>query len=458
MQQKSYQAIASTSRVEGEAQYAVMRGSEIDVASKQTESLATANQLMELICEPENLKQALKRVKQNKGAPGVDGMSVEELVPHLRENWLKIKDQLFSGSYIPQPVRRVEIPKPGGRGVRKLGVPCAIDRFIQQAILQPLQKQTDPTFSEHSYGFRPGKSAHQAIAKAQEYIDQGYRYTVDIDLEKFFDQVNHDKLMSEMAKRIPDKRVLKLIRTYLQTGILENGLVSVPIKGTIQGGPLSPLLSNIMLDLLDKKLEERGHKFCRFADDCNIYVKSKRAGERVMEGVTKYLETKLKLKVNQEKSAVAKAYTRQFLGFSFTSGRKSKRRISHKAINSFKDKIRELTKAGKGKSMGRVIAKIKVFMRGWLAYYGQCETQSVLSRLESWLFRKLRCAYWRQWKTGANRGKKLRALGVGDALLRQTAGSGKGPWHVSMSPALSYALPRAYFVKQGLPKMVCKKK
>ncbi len=286
--QKNHRKTALTAKAEGEAQHATMQGSEIGVASKQTESLTATNQLMETICEPENLKQALKRVKQNKGAPGIDGMTVEKLGSYLRGNWQEIKNQLLRGTYMPQVVRRVEIPKPAGKGVRKLGVPNALDRFIQQAILQPLQKQIDPTFSAHSYGFRPGRSAHQAISKAQQYVAEGYRITVDIDLEKFFDQVNHDKLMSEMAKRISDKRVLKLIRAYLQSGILENGVVLTPDKGTIQGGPLSPLLSNVMLDLLDKELEKRGHRFCRFADDCNIYVKSQCAGERVLQSIRKY--------------------------------------------------------------------------------------------------------------------------------------------------------------------------
>ncbi len=311
--QKNRCEVALTPSVKGEAQDALVQGREVEIVSKSPENLTATDQLMEIICGRENLKQALKRVKRNKGAPGVDGMTVEGLVFYLKGSWQKIKDELLRGIYIPQPVRRVEIPKAGGKGVRKIGVPCVLDRFIQQAVLQVLQKQIGPTFSKYSYGFCVGKSAHQAIFQAQQYIAQGYRITVDIDLEKFFDQVNQDKVMSEMAKRISDKRVLKLIRAYLQAGIMENGLVSSPDKGMIQGGPLSPLLSNVMLDMLDKELEKRGHRFCRYADDCNIYVKSKRAGERVMQGITRYLEKRLKLKVNEAKSAVAKAYTRQIL-------------------------------------------------------------------------------------------------------------------------------------------------
>ena len=436
---------------EGEAQQLPVRGNELNIASHQLDSLPGSDKLMEEVCEKENLIQALKKVKQNKGAPGIDGMTVDSLEPYLKKNWLRIKEQLLKGEYKPLPVKRIEIPKPG-KGVRKLGIPSVIDRFIQQAILQPLQKRIDPTFSECSFGFRPGKSAHQAIAQAQIYIEEGYRFVVDIDLEQFFDRVNHDKLMSEMAKRISDKRILKIIRNYLKAGILQNGVIILSEEGTVQGGPLSPLLSNVILDLLDKELEKRGHRFCRFADDCNTYVKSKRAGDRVMRSLEIFINKRLKLKVNQEKSAVEKAYKRKFLGFSFTSAKIPKRRISPESVKRFKTKIQELTKAGKGRSMKQVTTRLKEYLTGWLGYYGFCETESVLRKLESWVHRRIRCAYWKQWKTGPNRSKQLRKLGVGKQLARQTAGTNKGSWHTSMSPALSYAFPNAYFSKEfGLP-------
>lgn len=436
---------------EGEAHQSSVQGNELNIASYQLDSLSGSEKLMEEICEKENLIQALNKVKQNKGSPGVDGMTVDNLEPYLKKNWQRIKEQLLKGEYKPLPVKRVEIPKPG-KGVRKLGIPSVIDRFIQQAILQPLQKQIDPTFSDHSFGFRPSKSAHQAVAQAQSYIKEGYRFVVDIDLEQFFDRVNHDKLMSEMAKRISDKRILKIIRNYLKAGILQNGVLILSEEGTVQGGPLSPLLSNVILDLLDKELEKRGHRFCRFADDCNTYVKSKRAGDRVMKSLEIFINKRLKLKVNQEKSAVEKAYKRKFLGFSFTSAKSPKRRISPEPERRFKTKIRELTRAGKGNSMEQITTRLKEYLTGWLGYYGFCETESVLRKLESWMHRRIRCAYWKQWKTGPNRAKQLRKLGVGKQLARQTAGTNKGSWHTSMSPALSYAFPKAYFSKEfGLP-------
>jgi RNA-directed DNA polymerase len=313
---------------------------ESTTANPSTESQANTDKLIEEVCEKENLKEALRRVKANAGAAGVDGMTVKELPDFLRENWPQLKEQLLSGTYRPQPVRRVEIPKPGG--TRKLGIPTTVDRFLQQAVLQVLQKRWDPTFSEHSYGFRPGRSAHQAVAKAQDYIQQGYDWVVDIDLEKFFDRVNHDILMSRVARRISDKRMLKLIRGFLNSGVMENGLVGPTDEGTPQGGPLSPLLSNLLLDELDRELERRGHRFVRYADDSNIYVKSERAGQRVMEGVKRFLTKKLKLKINESKSAVARPKDRKFLGFSFVCGESVRRCIAPQAIRRFKERIREL--------------------------------------------------------------------------------------------------------------------
>jgi len=327
----------------GETPRTASEGTELSTAKHDTESPASTEHLMEEVCQRENLKKALKRVRQNKGSPGVDGMTVNELPGYLMDHWPMIRDQLLNGTYQPQPVKRVEIPKPGG-GVRKLGVPTSLDRFIQQAVLQVLQERWDPTFSEHSYGFRPGRSAHQAVAQAQAYIAEGYDYVVDIDLEKFFDRVNHDKLMGRVAKRVSDKRLLKLIRALLNAGVMENGLVSPTDEGAPQGGPLSPLLSNLVLDDLDTELERRGHRFVRYADDSNIYVRSERAGHRVMESISQFITRKLKLTVNRDKSAVGRPWERKFLGFRFTSGRVPKRSIAPPARRRFKERIREITR------------------------------------------------------------------------------------------------------------------
>ncbi len=332
---------------------------------------------MEEICERENLKQALQQVKANKGSAGVDGMTVGGITDYLKQHWPAIREQLLSGTYEPKPVRRVEIPKPDG-GVRKLGIPTVLDRLIQQAVMQVLQRQWDSTFSDHSYGFRPGRSAHQAVAQAQQYIAEGYGWVVDLDLEKFFDRVNHDKLMGQIAKRVEDKRLLKLIRAFLNAGVMENGLVSPSVEGTPQGGPLSPLLSNLVLDELDRELERRGHRYVRYADDSNIYVRSERAGQRVMESITRFITHKLKLKVNETKSAVARPQERKFLGFSFSDGPEIKRMIAPKALERFKHRIREITLRAKGVSLETTIAELASYMRGWRSYFGFCETPVVL--------------------------------------------------------------------------------
>ena len=431
---------------------AVDEGTDLSVAKRDAQSPTQTDSLMEEVCQRDNLWQALKRVQANKGAPGVDGMTVHKLPKYLKRHWSKIREQLSAGTYRPRPVKRVEIPKPD-RGVRKLGIPTALDRFIQQAVLQVLQERWDRTFSGHSYGFRPGRSAHQAVAQAQAYIAEGYGVTVDIDLEKFFDRVNHDMLMGRVAKRVDDKRVLRLIRAFLNAGVMENGLVSSSEEGTPQGGPLSPLLSNLMLDGLDRELERRGLRFVRYADDCNIYVRSRRAGERVMQSISRFITGKLKLKVNQEKSAVARPAERKFLGFSFTSGRQPKRRIAPKSLLRFKKRIRELTKRNRGVSLERMVEQLRLYLTGWRGYFGFCQTPSVLEGLDSWIRRRLRSLQWKQWKRGTTRFAELRQRGVGHDLAAQTAGSSRGLWHISRSPALSIALPGAYFDSLGLPKL-----
>src|ERR1700731_1816454 len=437
---------------QGETPVSGYQGTEPFVAKPTTESPA-AEQLMEEVCERENLVRAWKRVRRNKGSPGVDGMTIDDAKDYLREHWPGIRSQLLAGTYQPQPVKRVEIPKPDG-GVRKLGVPCVVDRLIQQALLQVLQKRWDRTFSEHSYGFRPGRSAHQAVAQAQRYIAAGYNVVVDLDLEKFFDRVNHDRLLAAIAERVADKRMLKLIRAFLEAGVMEDGLVSPGDEGTPQGGPLSPVLSNLVLDELDRELERRGHHFVRYADDCNIYVGSERAGQRVMESVTHFITHRLKLKVNQAKSAVARPGQRKFLGFSFTSERKPRRRIAPKAIVRFKERIREQTYRTRGISLTQMVKEIATYLRGWLGYFGDCQTPSVLQSLESWLRRRLRSVVWKQWKRGRTRFRELRKRNVAKDLAAKTAGSPHGPWRIANSPALSIALPNAYFAELGLPPMI----
>ena len=419
----------------------------------ETENPAGTQRLMEQICEQENRRDALKRVQANKGSPGIDGMTVDELPEYLNQHWPTLRNQLLSGTYKPSPVKRVEIPKPDG-GVRKLGIPTVLDRFVQQAVQQVLQKQWDPTFSEHSYGFRPGRSAKQAVAQAQQYIAKGYGWCVDLDLEKFFDQVNHDKLIGSIAKRVEDKRLLKLIRAFLNAGVMENGLVNASVEGTPQGGPLSPLLSNLVLDELDRELERRGHRFVRYADDCNIYVRSERAGQRVMESVKQFISEKLKLKVNESKSAVAKPQQRKFLGFTFTSGKELKRKIAPKAIDRFKERVREITCKSKGMSMEKMMAELALYVKGWRGYYGFCETPSALTRLDSWIRRRLRCAFWRQWETGRNRFAELVKRGVKEESAAMAAGTRRGPWRLSHSPALTQALSNVYLASLGLPSLI----
>jgi RNA-directed DNA polymerase len=437
----------------GEARQAGREDIESLSVVNESERPANTSRIMEEVCERANLKEALRQVKGNKGSAGVDRMTVNQLGDYLKESWPAIREQLLNGTYEPKPVRRVEIPKPEDGGVRKLGIPTVLDRFIQQAVMQVLQRQWNATFSEYSYGFRPRRSAHHAVAQAQQYIAQGYGWVIDLDLEKFFDRVNHDKLMGQIAKRVEDKRLLKLIRAFLNAGVMENGLVSPSVEGTPQGGPLSPLLSNLVLDELDRELEYRGHRFVRYADDCNIYVRSERAGQRVMESVTRFITQKLKLKVNEAKSAVARPQERKFLGFSFSAGPDVKRTIAPKSLERFKRRIREITRRAKGVSIKTTMEELATYMRGWRGYFGFCETPEVLIALTRWVRLRLRAALWRQWKTPRRRRAALIANGVSEWAARKTAGSGRGPWYLARSRALSTGLSNAYFKSLGLPSL-----
>ena len=450
--QNNQLSLAFAEEDRSEAPKGLGEGTESFTAKRGTESPAIGEQLMEEVCERENRRQALARIKANKGSAGMDGMTVQQLPEYLNRHWPTIREQLLNGTYKPQPVRRVEIPKPDG-GVRKLGIPTVLDRFIQQAVMQVLQRKWDRTFSEHSYGFRPGRSAHQAVEQAQKYIAEGCRWVVDLDLEKFFDRVNHDRLMAKIAERVGDKRLLKLIRAFLTAGVLEDGLVNPVDEGAPQGGPLSPLLSNIVLDEFDRELERRGLRFARYADDCNIYVRSKRAGERVMKSLTRFIATKLKLRVNEQKSAVARPGERKFLGFSFTNAAIPKRRIAPKAVKRFKERVRELTSRTRGVSIERMAEELTRYLRGWIGYFGKCETPSVLEGLEKWARRRLRSVIWKQWKRSSVRFAELRKRGVGKELAAKTAGSCHGPWRLADSPGLHIALPNAYFDSLGMPRL-----
>jgi len=406
--------------------------------------------MMEQILSYQNVTSALERVERNKGSHGVDGMSVQTLRSHLMEHWSTLRTELIKGTYLPQPVRRIEIPKANG-GVRKLGIPTVIDRFIQQAIAQVLNKELDPSFSRQSYGFRPNKRGHDAVRQAKRYIKEGYGWVVDIDLEKFFDKVNHDRLMRILNHRIKDPKVLQLIRRYLQSGVMEKGLVSPNTEGTPQGGPLSPLLSNIVLDELDKELEKRGLRFVRYADDCNIYVRSRRAGERIMESITTFIERKLKLKVNHEKSAVDRPWKRKFLGFTFTFHRKEpKVRIAKQSIQRFKQRIREITSRKWSISMKDRIEKLNRYLVGWLGYYQLADTPSVLAKLDGWIRRRLRMIRWKEWKKVKTKHRNLKKLGIKPNKAWEWANTRLGYWRIAKSPILDRALDNHYWLNQGL--------
>jgi RNA-directed DNA polymerase len=421
---------------------------QVAVASKRSEPITT--HLMEEAVRRENLQRALRRVRANKGSPGVDGMTVEALGGYLREQWPRIREELLGGEYQPQPVKEVLIPKPGG-GTRRLGIPTVLDRFIQQALLQILTPIFDPTFSAFSYGFRPGRNAHQAVRQAKKYIAEGYEWVVDIDLEKFFDRVNHDILMGRLAKRIEDKRILRLIRRYLQAGMMVHGVVQERWEGTPQGGPLSPLLSNLLLDELDKELERRGHCFCRYADDGNVYVKTRRAGERVFESIERFLWKRLRLRVNRDKSAVARYPERSFLGFSFTRGRELKIRFSAKSLQQMKGRVKVITRRSRGVTFGQVIEELNTFLRGWIGYYRLVETHTVIRDLDSWIRRRLRCFMVKRWINNCHtRYKRLVAMGVNGKDALAMAMSRKGPWALSNAKPLKVAMPNQFFAEQGL--------
>jgi RNA-directed DNA polymerase len=432
----------------GEAQGEAGPVCQVPTASAIAEPIKSVT--MEEVARKENLRRALKRVCANKGSPGIDGMTVNELKDYLREQWPHIRQQLLDGLYKPQPVKQVMIPKPAG-GVRMLGIPTVLDRFIQQALLQVLTPIYDPTFSPSSYGFRPGRNAHQAVRQAKEHISKGYEWVVDIDLEKCFDRINHDILMGRIARRISDKRILKLIRRYLQAGIMVNGVVIDRYEGTPQGGPLSPLLSNILLDELDRELERRGHKFCRYADDCNVYVRSERSGKRVMDSLERFLQERLRLKINRQKSSVAKPQDRQFLGFGFTSVRWLKIKPSTKALKNVKHRIRKITGRSRGISLLQVVKELNVYLRGWLGYFKLAETPTVFRDLDSWIRRRLRCYVMKQWiQCSHTRYKGLTALGVNQRSAGSIAASRRGPWALSNAKPIKVAMPNRFFAEKGL--------
>jgi RNA-directed DNA polymerase len=420
-------------------------GDELGTYDLSSENPTETMQLMERIVAPENLRAALRRVRGNKGAPGVDGMTVDELGEFLTHHWPHLRQQLLTGTYVPAAVLRHELKKEGG-GIRVLGIPTVLDRFIQQAVLQVLQEEWDRTFSDASYGFRPERSAKQAVERAREYYREGCRWVVDLDLEKFFDRVNHQKLMSLVRSRVTDERVNGLIGRYLKAGMLTGDVLIPRGEGTPQGGPLSPLLANLLLDRLDKELEKRKHRFVRYADDCNIYVKSQRAGQRVKESVKRWLADHLKLKINEDKSAVAHPRQRSFLGFSI--GRNASVKLSDKTVRRIKARIRQIVSRKRGRSVRQIIGELGAYLRGWLAYFGYA-TGDQFRLLQSWLMRKLRCYQWKQW--GSRGYRELRKRGVSRDLAWNTSKSAHGPWRLSMSPALSIALPTGNFIKLGLP-------
>jgi RNA-directed DNA polymerase len=409
--------------------------------------------LEKVLCR-ENMLRAYQRVLSNQGAPGVDGMTVDELMPMLRKRWDAIRKELLDGTYQPAPVRKVEIPKPGGKGVRTLGIPTVLDRLIQQALYQALQAWYDVRFSDHSFGFRLGRGAHDAVERAREHIAAGYRWVVDMDLEKFFDRVNHDILMSRLARRIEDQRILRLIRRYLQAGMMEGGLVSPRVEGTPQGGPLSPLLSNILLDELDQELERRGHRFVRYADDCNIYVRSRRAGERVLASTERFLRDRLRLTVNREKSAVDRPWNRKFLGYTVTVHYQPKLRVAPESVQRLKDRLRTWFRSGRGRNLGRLIEDLRPILVGWTSYFRKAEVRQTFEELDQWIRRKLRAILWRQWKRPWTRFRELTRRGLDRVRAWVSATNGHGPWWNAGASHMNHAVPNRFFRQLGLVSLV----
>lgn len=410
--------------------------------------------LIEKMLERGNMLNALHAVERNGGAAGVDGMEVAQLRQYLRERWSVIREQILKGEYQPRPVRRVDIPKPGG-GTRMLGIPTVLDRLIQQAMHQVLTPLWEPEFSAHSYGFRPGRSAQQAVKAAQGHVNRGKRWVVDMDLEKFFDRINHDVLMARVERKVSEEPMLKLIRRFLQSGIMQHGLMEPRTEGTPQGGPLSPLLSNILLDDLDKELERRAHAFCRYADDCNIYVGSQRAGQRVMASISRFLKETLRLTVNPNKSAVDRPWKRKFLGFSLSLERMSRVGVAPQSVERFKDKLRTKFREGRGRNLNRFLTEdLQPLLRGWANYFSVAETRRVFEDLDQWVRRKLRCMEWRKWKRGRTRYRKLLALGFTREKAEVCAFNGRGPWWNAGTPQLNTALPTSYFRRQGLISLI----
>jgi len=442
-------ASKASAEVDGRNLSRAVHGAEARTATGGETKPEAAQGLLEAALERSNMMRAYQRVVENKGAPGVDGLTVSELKPWLQAHWAKIKQALLAGEYLPAAVRKVEIPKPQG-GVRILGIPTVLDRLIQQALHQILQPMFDPGFSRSSYGFRPGRNAHQAVKAAQKYVAEGRRWTVDLDLEKFFDRVNHNVLMARVERKVKDTGVLKLIRRYLEAGLMEGGIASARSEGTPQGGPLSPLLSNILLDDLDRELERRGHRFCRYADDCNIYVKSNRAGQRVKQSITAFLEQRLKLKVNVDKSAVARPWERKFLGYSMTWHRKPKLRIASESRKRITAKIRSALQRGRGQSMQQVIEGLNPVLRGWIAYFQCTEVKNVLEELDGWLRHKLRTLLWRQWKRVHTRARNLMKAGIDKVRAWTSATNGRGPWWNGGSTHMNQAFPKSWFDRMGL--------
>ena len=443
-------AYASMARAEGDGRNLsrAAAGAEAGTAAVGRTKPEAAS-LLEAALERSNMLCAYERVVANQGAPGVDGLTVSEFKTWLQAHWAKVREALLAGEYQPAAVRKVEIPKPQG-GVRTLGIPTVLDRLIQQALHQVMQPLFDPAFSPSSYGFRPGRNAHQAVKAARQYVAEGRRWVVDLDLEKFFDRVNHDVLMARVERKVKDRRVLKLIRRYLEAGMMEGGVASARTEGTPQGGPLSPLLSSILLDDLDRELERRGHRFCRYADDCNIYVGSKQTGQRVMSAITAFLERKLKLKVNADKSAVARPWERKFLGYSLTWHKKPKLKIAPQSRKRLAEKIRQMQRQARGQSLKQVIERLNPVLRGWMAYFRLTEVKGVLEELDGWLRRKLRALLWRQWKRVYTRVRNLMKAGLDKQRAWQSATNGRGPWWNGGASHMHHAYPNSWFDRMGL--------